>query len=152
MNHFKSQSGGGGPKRKRQAMAVRTIADQLTSAGEHVVVMGDLNEGPSNVDSTVENFSRLYTDNSPLVECYALSQFDVGPRPGTFNSCSIRNRLDYLFVSKSLTNKFATGGVFRTGLWGTRRTRPDGWETYLEMNRSKEQASDHAAVHIDIDL
>jgi endonuclease/exonuclease/phosphatase family metal-dependent hydrolase len=47
VNHFKSQSGGGGPKRARQAQGVRTIAEELAAAGErHIVVMGDLNEGP----------------------------------------------------------------------------------------------------------
>ena len=152
VNHFKTQSGGGGSKRERQAMAVRTIVDRLTSTGEHVVVMGDLNEGPRNVDSTVENFSALYTNNSPLADCYSLPQFDTGPRPGTYNSCGIRNRLDYIFVSESLTNTVVSGGVFRKGLWGTRKSRPDNWETYQEMNRSEEQASDHAAVFIDLDM
>ena len=49
VNHFKSQSGGGGTKRKRQAAEVRRIVDRLVSLGEHVVVLGDLNEGPVGV-------------------------------------------------------------------------------------------------------
>jgi endonuclease/exonuclease/phosphatase family metal-dependent hydrolase len=44
VNHFKSQSGGGGAKRKRQAKAVRKIVNELVQAGAHVVVVGDLNE------------------------------------------------------------------------------------------------------------
>ena len=47
VNHFKSQSGGGGEKRRRQAAAVRRIVDGLVQQGEHVVVLGDLNEGPT---------------------------------------------------------------------------------------------------------
>ena len=39
VNHFKSQSGGGGPKRKRQATAVREIVDGLVQQGAHVVVL-----------------------------------------------------------------------------------------------------------------
>jgi hypothetical protein len=35
VNHFKSQSGGGGAKRKRQAKAVRKV-NELAQAGAHV--------------------------------------------------------------------------------------------------------------------
>jgi hypothetical protein len=38
VNHFKSQSGGGGAKRKRQAKAVRKIVDELVKAGAHVQI------------------------------------------------------------------------------------------------------------------
>jgi endonuclease/exonuclease/phosphatase family metal-dependent hydrolase len=152
VNHFKSQSGGGGPKRLRQATAVRAIADGLTNSGQHVVVLGDLNEGPPNENSHVDNFAPLYDSQSPLTDCYSLQGFDVGPRLGTFDSCGIRNRLDYIFISKSLESAFRAGGVFRMGLWGTRITRPTAWDTYPEMTRSGEQASDHGALFIDLDL
>ena len=152
VNHFKSQSGGGGAKRQRQAIAVRRIVDQLDADAQHVIVLGDLNEGPTNATSTVANFAPLYENNSPLVDCYSLPQFDVGPRPGTFDNCAIRKRLDYIFVSSSLTPFFQNGIVFRQGLWGKRKTRPTNWETYPEMNRSEEQASDHAAICIELDI
>ena len=152
VNHFKSQSGGGGDKRLRQATAVRNIADELTNDGHHVVVLGDLNEGPPNESQHVLNFEPLYESSSPLIDCYSLQGFDPGPRPGTFNSCGIRNRLDYIFISESLENAFHAGGIWRMGLWGTRITRPDNWVTYQDMTRSDEQASDHAAVFIDLDL
>ena len=32
------------------------------------------------------------------------------------------------------------------------KTRPDAWDTYPEMTRSEEQASDHGLVYIDLDL
>src|SRR5437773_971142 len=38
VNHFKSQSGGGGAKRKRQAAEVRRIVNGLVAQGQHVVV------------------------------------------------------------------------------------------------------------------
>ena len=41
---------------------------------------------------------------------------------------------------------------FRAGLWGDRVTRPTAWETYPEMTRSVEQASDHSAVFIELDI
>ena len=93
----------------------------------------------------------LYNNNSPLVECYSLPGFDVGNRPGTYESCGLSDRLDYIFFSKSLQPFFAGGGLFRKGLRGSRFTRPDDWETYPEMTTSVEQASDHAAVFMDLD-
>ena len=114
--------------------------------------MGDLNEGPPTESEYVANFARLYDTQCPLIDCYSLPGFDIGPRPGTFNSCGIRNRLDYIFISQSLKCAFRSGGVMREGLWGTRKTRPVAWRTYREMTRSAEQASDHAAVFIDLDL
>jgi endonuclease/exonuclease/phosphatase family metal-dependent hydrolase len=95
VNHFKSQSGGGGAKRARQAQGVRTIVEDLVAAGErHIVVMGDLNEGPTALGQPAANLATLLDSNGPLVEVYALPTFDEGPRPGTFQSCGIRNRLD----------------------------------------------------------
>ena len=152
VNHFKSQSGGGGPKRRRQARRVRQIVDGLVEAGKHVVVMGDLNEGPTAEGQQAENFDRLFKFDSPLLDCYGLSGFDTGARPGTYDSCGIRNRLDYVLISKSLEPHFEKGGIFRKGLWGTRKTRPDKWETYLEIESGDQQASDHAAVWIDLNI
>lgn len=152
VNHFKSQSGGGAAKRLRQATAVRSIVDGLVARGEHVVVLGDLNEGPRAGTTRAVNLMPLYEDPSPLVDCYSLPGFDVGNRPGTFDSAGLSNRLDYVFLSRSLEPAFTGGGVFRKGVWGDRATRPTNWETYPEMTRSVEQASDHAAVFVDLDL
>lgn len=153
VNHFKSQSGGGGPKRYRQAMAVRDIARKLADDGQHVVVAGDLNEGPATTSGQAANLAPLYGDESPLIDCYSLPEFDTGPRPGTFDSCGIRNRLDYIFVSRSLKDAFVSGGVFRKGLWGKgRKRRPRDWTTYEAMTGSQDQASDHAAVYVDLNL
>jgi endonuclease/exonuclease/phosphatase family metal-dependent hydrolase len=152
VNHFKSQSGGGGPKRLRQATRVRKIVNELVNRGEHVVVLGDLNEGPAAEGQPAANLLPLYNDNTPLVECYELPGFDIGNRPGTYDSQGLRNRLDYLFVSKSLVPLVTGGGVFRKGVWGSRKTRPDAWDTYAEMTASWEQASDHAAVYLDLNI
>ena len=152
VNHFKSQSGGGGAKRQRQATAVRGIVDGLVAQGEHVIVLGDFNEGPAAVGSQAANLAALFDNQSPLVDCYSLPGFNVGNRPGTFDSCGIRNRLDYILISQSLVPSFVGGGVFRNGLWGSRVTRPTNWVTYPDMTSSSEQASDHAAVFVDINL
>jgi endonuclease/exonuclease/phosphatase family metal-dependent hydrolase len=86
------------------------------------------------------------------VSCYELPGFDPGKRPGTFDACGIRNRLDYVLVSKSLQPKFASGRLFRKGLWGTRETRPTDWETYKEIANHDQQASDHAAIVVEFNL
>lgn len=152
VNHFKSQSGGGGEKRQRQAKEVRQIVDRLVGEEKHVIVLGDLNEGPTTVGTQAGNFSALFDNNSPLVDVYSLPGFNVGPRPGTFDSCGIRNRLDYILVSQSLVPAFHGGEIFRKGLWGTRVTRPTAWETYPEIENGNQQASDHAAVFVDLNV
>ena len=60
----------------------------------------------------------LFENNSPLIDCYSLPGFDLGNRPGTFDSCVLRNRFDYIFISKSLQPYYTAGRVFRKGLWG----------------------------------
>ncbi|MGR3310655.1 MAG: endonuclease/exonuclease/phosphatase family protein [Candidatus Brocadiales bacterium] len=152
VNHFKSQSGGGGSKRRRQAAEVRRIVDGLVAQHQHVVVLGDFNEGPSAPGSQAKNLINLFDNNSPLVDCYTLPNFQVGNRPGTYDSCGLRNRLDYILISQSLRPRFTGGGVFREGLWGTRVNRPTNWATYPDMMQSSEQASDHAVVFVDLNI
>jgi endonuclease/exonuclease/phosphatase family metal-dependent hydrolase len=152
VNHFKSQSGGGGSKRRRQAAEVRRIVDGLVAQHQHVVVLGDFNEGPSAPGSQAKNLINLFDNNSPLVDCYALPNFQVGNRPGTYDSCGLRNRFDYILISKSLQPRFTGGGVFREGLWGTRVNRPTNWATYPDMMQPSEQASDHAVVFVDLNI
>lgn len=152
LNHFKSQSGGGGPKRQRQAAAVRRIVDELVDAGERVVVLGDFNEGQPDEQTPPVNLATLFDPAGPLRSCFDQPGFDAGPRPGTFDTCSIRNRLDYILYSHNLARAFRSGRVHRDGLWGKRVTRPTAWATYPEMQASVHQASDHAAVIVHFDL
>ena len=152
VNHFKSQSGGGGEKRKRQADEVRRIVDGLVADGKHVIVLGDLNEGPASDNQPPVNLQALFDPQGPLESCFELGGFDVGNRPGTFDACGLRNRLDYILLSRALRPAFRSGQVFRKGLWGSRVSRPDKWETYDDMESSAQQASDHAALVVSLDL
>lgn len=154
VNHFKSQSGGGGPKRLRQAKAVRAIVDALVAQGEHVVVCGDLNEGPAAGSTQAANLAPLYANASPLNDCWQHANFNDGGRPGSFDDCGLRNRLDYIFLTQGLANKMTSGGVFRKGLWGDRKTRPDKWPTYTDgsMDENAHQASDHGCVWVKVNL
>ena len=150
VNHFKSQSGGGGEQRKRQAKRLREIVDELVAAGESAVIVGDFNEGQADEQTPSPNFAPLFDPHGPVTVCYELPEFNVGPRPGTFDSCGIRNRLDYVFVTNDLAPKVTAGGIVRSGLWGTRKTRPTDWVTYPEMDGHDHQASDHAAIFIEL--
>jgi endonuclease/exonuclease/phosphatase family metal-dependent hydrolase len=156
LNHFKSQSGGGGgEKRRRQAQGVRDVVDDLVAGGAaNVVVMGDLNNGPKALGQSAADLAPLYGPNSPLVDAYSLPAFDAGPRPGSWQSCGIRNRLDYIFVSQSIAGLVTGGGIERRGLWGTPTNvnPPQDWGVYAEVRSVHESASDHAAIFIDIDL
>lgn len=152
VNHFKSQSGGGGPKRKRQAKEVRRIADELVASGKNVIVLGDLNEGQPNENKPATNLKELFDPAGPLVSCYDLPEFETGEKLGTFDACGIRDRLDYLLLSRSLQPKFVRGELFRKGLWGSRQTRPTAWVTYDEMADHNQQASDHAAIVVELNL
>ena len=156
VNHFKSQSGGGGDKRHRQSDKVRDIVDGLVAAGEHAIVLGDFNEGSKVLGQAPVNLPKLFDPAGPLTNCWDLPGFvksdSKGSRDGSFDDCSIRNRLDYILLSPGLVGKVISAGVFRKGLWGTRKTRPDKWETYPEMTKGEEQASDHAAVYVDLNI
>jgi endonuclease/exonuclease/phosphatase family metal-dependent hydrolase len=104
---------------RNPAEGLRKIVDDLVDAGEkNLIVMGDLNEGPDGQGNPSQNFAPLYAPDSPLVDVFSLAGFDPGPKPGTFQSCSRTNRIDYIFVSKNLAPKVVDGGVERHGLWG----------------------------------
>jgi endonuclease/exonuclease/phosphatase family metal-dependent hydrolase len=155
LNHFKSQIGGGAPKRARQAQGVRDIVDQLVSAGErNIVVMGDLNEGPHTVGQPAANLIPLLDPNGPLVDVYSLPTFDPGARPGTFGSCGIRDRFDYVLVSHDLVGRVVSGGIERHGLWGgpTNVNPPTQWAIYPGIASREQAASDHAAIFVDIEV
>lgn len=167
LNHLKSQSFASGdpdPLRTRQSTEVRAIYDRLRAAGaEHVAVLGDFNKGPDRHDPKQHpTLEALLGAGTPLVSCFDLDAFgelfdpkDAGKeRPGTFQSCTISNRLDYILLSPELAAKVTGGGVFRKGLWGppANKTRPKLWTAYDEIKAARHAASDHAAVWVDIDL
>jgi endonuclease/exonuclease/phosphatase family metal-dependent hydrolase len=157
VNHLKSQSFSSGnpdPLRSRQSAKVRQIYDEVRAAGaQYVAVLGDFNKGPSN-DGQHPTLEPLLGPGTPLTDTATLPVFDTGPRPGTFQSCTLRNRLDYILVSPELAAKITAGGVLRKGLWGTptNQNPPCDWTIFPEITKSVEAASDHAAVWVDIDL
>jgi len=167
LNHLKSQSFSSGdpdPLRTRQSTEVRAIYDRLRADGaELVAVLGDFNKGPDKDDPTKHpTLEALLGEDSPLVDAYAHPKFtglfdekDVNrERPGSFQSCSLTNRLDYILLSPELAERVSDGGVFRKGLWGNPKNvnPPTRWSVYPEITASRHAASDHAMVWVDLDL
>lgn len=89
-----------------------------------------------------------------IVDAYSLQAFNPGPRPGSFQSCGIRNRLDYIFVSQALAGLVVNGGLERHGLWGTPTNinPPQDWDIYPDITGPEQAASDHAAIFVDINV
>jgi endonuclease/exonuclease/phosphatase family metal-dependent hydrolase len=167
-NHLKSSQSiaGGNPDalRRSQAEGVRKIYDELRAEGaEFVAVLGDLNKGPDKNDPTHHpTLEALLDPGSPLVDASTLPKFSQlfgdkdtnRERPGSFRSCTLTNRLDYILLSPELAAKVTDGGVFRKGLWGEpkNKSRPRLWSTYPEITAPRHAASNHAPLWVDLDL
>ncbi|MFS8103972.1 endonuclease/exonuclease/phosphatase family protein [Lentzea alba] len=158
VNHLKSQSRSTKDdpdiRRTRQSNRVRAIYDELRDQGaEYVAVLGDLNKGPK-PDGQQPTLEALVGPGSPLVDATTIGGFDLGPRPGTFEACSLANRLDYILMSPELAARATGGGIFRKGLWGNPKNKkpPRDWKVYDEITNAEQSASDHAAVWVDLDL
>jgi endonuclease/exonuclease/phosphatase family metal-dependent hydrolase len=160
VNHLKSQSftfGDPDPLRTRQATQVRAIYDQLKAAGADLIaIVGDFNKGPT-TDAPPQHptLEALLGPQSPLFDTQELPVFDPGPRPGTFQACGVRQRLDYILVAPELADLVSAGGINRNGLWGNPKNKnpPKLWDVFPPVREdSAHAASDHAAIWIDIDL
>ena len=142
--------------RTRQAARLAEIYLELRSEGiDHIAVVGDLNKAPTNTDPPRHpTLEPLFDPATGLVDLNTLPSFDPGPRPGTFQSCGLRDRLDYILLSPAAAAAATGGGIFRKGLWGgpTNKNPPDDWDIYPEITRAVHAASDHAAIWVDLNL
>jgi endonuclease/exonuclease/phosphatase family metal-dependent hydrolase len=121
VNHLKSQSRTGTEPpddlRRRQSDRLAAIYRELRRNGAtYVAMVGDFNRGPE--DDAHPSLEALFNRRLGLVDAFSLRTFQVGPRLGTFQGSSLRDRLDYIFLSPELAACVRRGGVFRKGLWG----------------------------------
>lgn len=158
VNHLKSQSyrGGESPDRRRARQARRLAAiyrDLRARGARHVALVGHFNRGVAR-DGSHPSLEALFDPALGLIDCFSLTAFDPGPKPGTFQACSIGERLDYLFLSPELAERATGGGVFRRGLWGrpSNVKPPTAWDVYPEITAARHAASDHAAIYVDLDF
>ncbi len=168
VNHLKSQSftsGNPDPLRTRQAEQVLKIYKGLRKEGAKLIaVVGDLNKGPDRQHPQLPppTLEALIGPKSPLIDAYTLPAFHgvfdprdfKRERPGTFQSCTLPNRLDYILLSPELAKTVTEGGIFRGGLWGDPgNVKPSKlWTVYDDIKESRQAASDHAAVWIDFNF
>ncbi|HET8864042.1 MAG TPA: endonuclease/exonuclease/phosphatase family protein, partial [Solirubrobacterales bacterium] len=109
VNHFKSQIGGGGPKRRDQAQRVAEIyAARRREGWESIVIAGDLNDTP-------ESWPLVsLIGKTDLKDAGDHEDFDWG---GSTDTHKRGKRFDYLLLSPALFKAFVAGGVNRRGIW-----------------------------------
>ncbi|MEQ1647238.1 MAG: endonuclease/exonuclease/phosphatase family protein [Hyphomicrobiaceae bacterium] len=149
VNHLKSKGYGAkdasDARRWLQSETIRTIYERLKKEGaEHIVVMGDMNDSPD-----AETLAPLLRDTD-LKDASTHPTFKDGGRPGTYQSSSAREKLDYILLSPSLYSKMSQGGNWRNGVWGGKNGTL--WPIYPEMTSSYQAASDHAAIWCDVEI
>jgi endonuclease/exonuclease/phosphatase family metal-dependent hydrolase len=155
LNHLKSQSWTSGdpdPLRRRQADRVLAIYNELVQAGaQYVAMLGDFNKAAPPKYPSLEP---LLGPASPLVDSTKHPKFDNGGLEGTFQSCGLDDRLDYILLSPPLAAKQLGGGIFRKGLWGdpSNKNPPKRWQAYPDITKAIEAASDHAAIWVELNV
>ena len=150
-NHFKSKFGGdtGTSRRKRRVQAGRVaeLYAALRERGEaHVVVLGDLNDGPA------ATALAPLLGGTDLRDIGTHPRFDPGEFPGrgTFGLGNDGDKLDYVLLSPALFERVTAGGLFRKGAWPG--TQPRRWSVYPQLREQVHAASDHHLIWADIDL
>lgn len=149
VNHLKSKGFGSqsssNARRKAQAARVKKIYEERSRQGiKYIAVVGDFNDTPAS-----DAIAPLLK-NTDLKDVFEHPKFDDGGYPGTYDSCTESNKIDYILLSPKLFALVTSGFVMRKGMWPG--TRPRKWECYPEVTKPEQAASDHAAVCVDINL
>jgi hypothetical protein len=152
VNHFKSQSGGGGTQRQRQAAAVRSIATELVDAGESVVVLGDLNEGPETAGEPPTNLATLFDPAGPLRSCYDLPGFDVGPRARHVRQLRpVQPPGLHLHLGRPAATVPRRFGTSKRAM-GQSEDAAHSLDVYPDITTGTQQASNHSALSVRLNL
>lgn len=140
-NHFKSKGYGkadtSNAKRHEQATKAAEIYRLARKRSELVAVCGDFNDVP---ESDPLKPLLIATD---LKDAMSHESYD-GP-PGTYKTS--KEKIDYLLLSPALWTKVKAVGVERGGIYAPRAGHP-----FPTVTSEKNQASDHAAVWVDLEL
>ena len=142
-NHFKSKRGGNTPamvaRRKAQADRAHDIALAALNATEFVLVAGDLNDTPNS-----PAFPKLFQDGFVDVQDHPTYPTD---RPGTFETGTAANKIDYLIMSPGLRGVLTNTGLERRGSF-----HPNTFPHFDTVTGSDDEASDHHLVFADFSL
>jgi endonuclease/exonuclease/phosphatase family metal-dependent hydrolase len=136
-NHFKSKRGGNDIKtqarRRAQGMRAHAIAVNALAMSAYVLVAGDLNDTPDS-----EAVGEVMKSGFEDVQRHPSYPTD---RPGTFNTGTATNKIDYLIMSPALKGKLRNTGIERRGSF-----HPGSWEPFDTVTSAANEASDHHLV------
>jgi endonuclease/exonuclease/phosphatase family metal-dependent hydrolase len=148
VNHFKSKGFGSfadsNDRRRRQAVRVKEIYEELRQSNDLVAVLGDLNDTPDSPPL------RALIAETDLKDASEHGDFDDGGRPGTYGNGTAGNKIDYILLSPDLFAAMKAGGILRKGVWGGKNGTL--FPHYPEITKPAEAASDHAAIWAELDI
>jgi endonuclease/exonuclease/phosphatase family metal-dependent hydrolase len=162
-NHFKSQSGKtqadkdkSARKRVEQsAKVIEIIKTTYDLTKDYVVVLGDLNEETTNAYKSLDtlfsvpNLTPVFDPLWPATQRY--TYFFEGAKPG-----EKLNQLDYIFLSKPLTQAITASGFERRGIFGVDKFSVANGAMkvtpFAEVASWDLSASDHAGIWVEVDL
>jgi len=142
-NHFKSKRGGDSAavqaRRLAQASAASGIAKMAQKISPHVLLAGDLNDTPDSA-----TIAPLLTDGFADVMDHPSYPKD---RPGTYDTGTARNKIDYLIMSPVLQRALQQTGIERRGSY-----HPKTWQPFDTVKSKADEASDHHLVWADFEI
>lgn len=155
-NHFKSRGydyeGKADEKRETQAQRVAQILrEQYDLKKDWVIIAGDLNDNPSS-----QPLQPLLNDPN-LTDVLGM-QFPANPEKCWTYHYQFFEQIDYILVSKALSDRFLKAGVERRGIYKLKSltTAANGVveieEEFKTVTHWTNAASDHGAVWAEFDL
>jgi endonuclease/exonuclease/phosphatase family metal-dependent hydrolase len=142
-NHFKSKRNGddAASQKKRTAQAERahTICVSALKRSGYVLMGGDLNDTP-----TSTALVSLFNDGFKDISMHASYPTD---RPGTFDTGTASNKIDYLIMSPKLQKKLKKTGIERGGSY-----HPGVWQPFDTVTGKTNEASDHHLIWADFNF
>lgn len=146
VNHLKSKGFGNqtdnDARRKAQAARVAAIY-QAQANGANIAVVGDFNDTPASDPLS----PLLHGTDLQDAMTHPLYAGKPGARPGTFKTGTASGKLDYVLLNPALWSKVEDVDVERRGVFTA-----GAFPHFDEVTSEVTQASDHAAVWVDLNL